>query len=83
MEKIVNEKSPQHYGYSRLTIDRNRFRPDIITKDFASTEICLWPLFLLLKVTDDEMHLYKLSKFVIFACDPFNVQKLRNGNILI
>ena len=73
-----------------LQIDRKRSRPDIMTTDFDSAQICSWPRFLLIKGTNDERPLCKLSPFAvnkaivaILGCDPFNIKKLRNGSILV
>ena len=73
-----------------LLIDRKRSRPDITTTDFDSAQICSWPRFLLIKGTNDERPLYKLSPFAvnkaivaILGSDPFNIKKLRNGSILV
>ena len=48
-----------------LLIDRKRSRPDIMTTDFDSAQICSWPRFLLIKGTNDERPLYKLSPFAV------------------
>ena len=73
-----------------LLIDRKRSRPDITTTDFDSGQICSWPSFLLIKGTNDERPLCKLSPFAvnkaivaILGSDPFNIKKLRNGSILV
>ena len=70
-----------------LLIDRKRSRPDIMTTDFDSAQICSWPRFLLVKGTNDERPLYKLSPFAVIVAvlgsDPFNIKKLRNGSILV
>ena len=73
-----------------LLIDRKRSRPDIKTTDFDSAQICSWPRFLLIKGTNDERPLYKLSPFAvnkaivaILGSDPFNIKKLRYGSILV
>ena len=73
-----------------LLIDRKRSRPDIKTTDFDSAQICSWPRFLLIKGTNGERPLYKLSPFAvnkaivaILGSDPFNINKLRNGSILV
>ena len=73
-----------------LLIDRKRSRPDIMTTDFDSAEICSWPRFLLIKGTNDERPLCKLSPFAvnkaivaILGSDLFNIKKLRNGGILV
>ena len=72
-----------------LLMDRKRSRPDMTT-DFDSAQICSWPRFLLIKGTDDERPLFKLSPFAvnkafvaILGSDPFNIKKLRNGSILV
>ena len=73
-----------------LMIDRKRSRPDITTTDFDSAQICSWPRILLIKGTNDERPLYKLSPFAVnkaivavLGSDPFNIKKLRNGTILV
>ena len=73
-----------------LLIDRKRSRPDIMTTDFDSAQFCLWPHFLLIKGTNEERPLYKLSPFAVnkaivavLGSDPFNIKKLRNGSILV
>ena len=73
-----------------LLIDRKRSRPDITTTDFDAAQICSWSRFLLMKGTNDERPLYKLSPFadnkaivVVLGSDPFNIKKLRNGSILV
>ena len=73
-----------------LLIDRKRSRPDIKTTYFDSAQICSWPHFLLIRSTNDERHLCKLSPFAfdkaivaILGSDPFNIKKLRNGSILV
>ena len=48
-----------------LLIDRKISRPDITTTDFDSSQICSWPCFLLIKGTNDERPLYKLSPFAV------------------
>ena len=48
-----------------LFIDRKRSRPDITTTDFDSAQICSWPTFLLIKGTNDERSLCKLSPFAV------------------
>ena len=72
-----------------LLMDRKRSRPDMTT-EFDSAQICSWPRFLLIKGTDDERPLFKLSPFAvnkasvaILGSDPFNIKKLRNGSILV
>ena len=71
-----------------LLIDRKSSRPDIMTTDFGSAQICSWPR--LIKGTNDERPLCKLSPFAvnkaivaILGSDPFNIKKLRNGSILV
>ena len=73
-----------------LLIDRKRSSPDITTTDFDSVQICSWPRFLLIKGTNDERPLNKLSPFAVnkaivavLGSDPFNIKKLRNGSILV
>ena len=71
-------------------MDRKVPRPDIMTTDFDSAQICSWPCFFLIKGTDDERPLCKRSTFAvnkdfvdILSSDPFNIKKLRNGSILV
>ena len=72
-----------------LLIHRKRSRPDIMTTDFDYAQICSWPRFLLIKGTNDERPLYKLSPFAVKAIvailgsDLFNIKKLRNGSIFV
>ena len=75
-----------------LQTDRKRTKTllDIMTSILDSPEICSWPRFLLVKRTDDERPLCRLSPFAvnkaivaILGSDPFNIKKLRNGNILV
>ena len=73
-----------------LTDIRKRTRTDILTTNFDSAQICSWPRFLLIKGTDPERPLCKLSPFAvnkaivsILGSDPLNMKKLRNGNILV
>ena len=75
-----------------LLMDRKRTRTwlDIMTTNLDSPQICSWPRFLLVKGTDDERPLCRLSSFAvnkaivaILGSDPFNIKKLRNGNILV
>ena len=75
MESIGNENlyyimATQH----SLQIDRKRSRPDIMTTDFDSAQICSWPL-----------SPFAVNKAIvaILGCDPFNINKLRNGSILV
>ena len=72
--------------------DRKRIRtsPKIMTMNADSAQICTWPQFLLVKGTDNERPLSKLSPFAVnkaivavLGSDPFNIKKLRNGDILI
>ena len=72
--------------------DRKRIRtsPEIMTMNSDSAQICTWPRFLLVKGTDNERPLSKLSPFsvnkaivAVLGSDPFNIKKLRNGDILI
>ena len=74
--------------HSQMT-DRKRTRTDILTTSLDSAPICSWPRFLLIKGTDNERPLYKLSPFAVnkaivavLGSDPFNIRKLRNGDIL-
>ena len=56
-----------------LLMDKKRSRPDIMTTDFDSVQICSWPRFLLIKGTDDERPLCKLSPFAVnkaFVASP-------------
>ena len=75
--------------HSQLT-DRKRSRTDILTTSLDSVQICSWPCFLLIKGTDNERPLSKLSPFAmnkaivaVLGSDPFNIRKLRNREILI
>ena len=75
--------------HSQMT-DRKRTRTDILTTRSVSAPICSWPSFLLIKGTDNERPLSKLSPFAVnkaivavLGSDPFNIKKLRNGEILI
>ena len=72
--------------------DRKRIRtlPEIMTMNSDSAQICTLPRFLLVKGTDNERPLSKLSRFginkatvAVLGSDPFNIKKLRNGDILI
>ena len=47
------------------TTDRKRIRtsPDFMTSNLDSVQICTWPRFLLVKGTDNERPLSKLSPF--------------------
>ena len=73
-------------------IDRKRMRtsPDFMTTNLDTVQICPWPQFLLVKGTDNERPLSKLSPFsvnkaivAVLGSDPFNIKKLRNGDILV
>ena len=75
--------------HSHLT-NRKRSRTDILTSSLDSVQICSWPRFLLIKGTDNERPLFKLSPFAVnkaivavLGSDPFNIKKLRNREILI
>ena len=75
--------------HSQMT-DRKRTRTDILTTSLDSAPICSWPRFLLIKGTGNERPLSKLSPFsvnkaivAVLGSDPFNIKKLRNGEILI
>ena len=72
-----------------LLIDTKSSRPDITT-DFDSAQICSWLRFLLIKGTNDERPLCKLSPFAvnkaivaILGSDLFNIKNLRNVSILV
>ena len=74
------------------TTDRKRIRtsPDFMTSNLDSVQICTWPRFLLVKGTDNERPLSKLSPFAVNKAivavlwsDPLNMKKLRNGDILV
>ena len=61
-----------------------------MTTTLDSPQICSWPRFLFIKGTDDERPLCRLSPFAVnkatvavLGSDPFNIKKLRNGNILV
>ena len=47
--------------------DRKRIRtsPDYMTTNLDSVQICTWPRFLLVKGTDNERPLSKLSQFAV------------------
>ena len=73
-----------------LLTDRKRTRTllDIMTTSWDSPKICSWPRFPLVKGTDDERPLCRLSTFAIYKAtvailgsDP--LKKLRNKNILV
>ena len=75
--------------YSQMT-DRKRTRTDILTTSLDSAPICSWPRFLLIKGTENERPLSKLSPFglntaivAVLGSDPFNIKKLRYEEILI
>ena len=75
--------------HSQMT-DRKQTRTDILTTSLDSAPICSWPRFLLIKGTDNERPLSKLSPFAVnkaivavLGSDPFNIRKLRNGDILV
>ena len=76
---------------SQMT-DRKRIRtsPEVMITNLDSAQICTWPRCLLVKGTDNERPLSKLSPFAVnkaivavLGSDPFNIKKLRNGDILI
>ena len=76
---------------SQMT-DRKRIRtlPKFMIMNSDSAQICSWPRFMLVKGTDNERPLSKLSPFAInkvivavLGSDPFYIKKLRNGDILI
>ena len=61
-----------------------------MTSNLDSVQIRTWPRFLLVKGTDNERPLSKLSPFAVnkaivavLGSDPFNMKKLRNGDILV
>ena len=75
-----------------LVTDRKRTRTllDIMTMTLDSHQICSWPKILLVNGTDDERPFCRLSPFAvnkaivaILGSDPYNIKKLRNGNILV
>ena len=75
--------------HSQLT-DRKQTRTDNLTTSLDSAPICSWPCFLLIKGTDSERPLSKLSPYpenkgivALLGSDPFNIKKLRSGEILI
>ena len=69
--------------HSQMT-DRKFTRTDVLTTSLDSAPICSWPHFLLIKGTDNERPLSKLSPFVaVLGSDPLNIKKLRNEEILI
>ena len=76
---------------SQMT-DRKRIRnlPEFMITSSDSAQICSWPRFLLVKGTDNARPLSKLSTFAVnkaivavLESDPFNIKKLRNGDMLI
>ena len=88
MNKYYNIMATQN----TQTTDRKRIRtsPDFMTSNLDSVQICTWPRFLLVKGTDNERPLSKLSPFAVnkaivavLGSDPFNMKKLRNGDILV
>ena len=88
MNKYYNIMATQN---TQMT-DRKRIRtsPDFMTSNLDSVQICTWPRFLLVKGTDNERPLSKLSPFAVnkaivavLGSDPFNMKKLRNGDILV
>ena len=74
-------------------LDRKRIRQNEITTTINgndSAPICSWPRFLILKGSDPNKPLAKLSPFAVNKCivailgtDPYNIKKLRDGNILV
>ena len=75
--------------HSQLT-DRKQSRTDILTTSLDSVQISSWSRFLWIKGTDNERPLSKLLPFAVnkaivavLGSDPFNIRKLRNGEILI
>ena len=84
MNKYYNIMATQN---TQMT-DRKRIRtlPDFMTTNLDSVQICTWPRFLLVKGTDNERPLSKLSPFAVnkaTGSNPFNIKKLRNGDILV
>ena len=76
---------------SQMT-DRKRIRtlPEFMITNLDSAQICSWPRFMLVKGTDNERPLSKLSPFAVnkvivavLGSDPFNIRKFRNGDIWI
>ena len=47
-----------------LLMDRKRSRPDIMTTDFDSAQICSWPRFLLIKGIMRTLYTTPLSKVI-------------------
>ena len=73
-----------------IRMKRIRTSSDFMTTNLDSVQICAWPQFLLVKGTDNERPLSKLSPFAVnkaivavIGSDPFNIKKLRNGYILV
>ena len=71
---------------SLLVMDRKRTRTslEIMTTTLDSSQICSWPRFLLVKETDDERPLCRLSPFAVnkaivavLGSDPFNIKKAK------
>ena len=88
MNKYYNIMATQN---TQMT-DRKRIKtsPDFMTSNLDSVQICTWPRFLLVKGTDNERPLSKLSPFAVnkaivavLGSDPCNMKKLRNGDILV
>ena len=88
MNKYFNIMAPQN---TQMT-DKKRIRtsPDFMTTNLDSVQICTWPRFLLVKGTENERRLSKLSPFAVnkaiiavLGSDPFNMKTLRNGDILV
>ena len=88
MNKYYNIMATQN---TQMT-DRKRIRtsPDFMTTNLDSVQICTWPRFLLGKGADNERPLSKLSQFAVnkaivavLGSDPYNIKKLRNGDILV
>ena len=72
--------------------DRKRIRtlPEFMITNSDFAQICSWPRFMLIKGTDNERPLSKLPSFAVnkaivavLGSDPFSINKLRNGDILI
>ena len=76
---------------SQMT-DRKMIRtsPEFMITNSDSAQICSWPRFMLVQGKDNERHLSKLplcavnkAIVAVYGSDPFNIKKLRNGDILI
>ena len=74
---------------SQLT-DRKQSRPDIIITRSDFAQICSLPHFLLIKGTDKERPLFKLSPFAVnkvivatLGSNPFSIKKIKEWRLLV